>query len=215
MVNGASGVAGRAFSVRLPAASGGTLPYTYSTEDLPAGLTFTASTRTISGTPSTATTTTVTYQVEDSANRRTSRTFTITISTPPPAAPTNLAATTGDGTITLTWTAAANALSYEVQQWDGTPGNAMWRTLPFGPFTIDGSTAQVTISSTTVQIGGLTNGKSYSHRVRSVNSAGDSGWTTAVVTDLPLARPNNLDVRPLPPPDSRARRAGAELERRR
>ena len=74
-----SGVVGRAFSKRLPVASGGTPPYTYSTDGLPAGLTFTASKRTISGMPTKAVHESVTYSVEDNARRTASRTFTITI----------------------------------------------------------------------------------------------------------------------------------------
>ena len=124
--------------------------------------------------------------------------FAVTVEELPPAVPTNLATTTGDGTITLTWTAGARATSYEVQQLDLQGAPAGFRTLPFRSFTLDSSTTSVTISTTTAKVGGLTNGTLYSHRVRSVNSAGASGWTTAVVTHLPLAKPTILGVEPRP-----------------
>ena len=68
----------------LPAATGGTGTYTYtltgpSGGNLPAGLTFTASTRTLSGTPSTADTTTLTYEVMDTNGASTNVTFTVRI----------------------------------------------------------------------------------------------------------------------------------------
>ncbi len=127
--------------------------------------------------------------------------FTVTVELPPPPAiPTNLATTTGDGTITLDWDDAAYATSYEVQQLDGTAGIATWRTLPFDPFTLDGSSesAPVTITDSRATVGGLTNGVSYSFQVRSVNSAGKSDWSTQVDAHLPLAKPAMLDVEPLP-----------------
>ena len=65
----------------LPAASGGTGSITYSlSPSLPAGLSFTASTRTISGTPTSAQTAqTYTYSARDANGATTSKTFTITV----------------------------------------------------------------------------------------------------------------------------------------
>ncbi len=125
--------------------------------------------------------------------------FDVTVEELPPDIPTNLATTTGDGTITLDWDDAARAASYEVQQWDGSPGNLTWRTLPFAPFTLDGSTTTVTIADSTANVGGLTNGTSYAHRVRSVNSADESDWTTHVEATpmATLSAPTNLIVSPL------------------
>ena len=51
----------------LPAASGGIGPYSYSASGLPGGVSFAAATRTLSGTPSAAGTSTVTYGVSDSS----------------------------------------------------------------------------------------------------------------------------------------------------
>ena len=65
----------------LPAASGGTGTLTYSVSGLPAGLSFDASTRRLSGTPSSATdgAVSVTYRVTDAGGAAITRTFTITI----------------------------------------------------------------------------------------------------------------------------------------
>ena len=68
--------------LQLPEASGGTAPLVYTlTGTLPTGLSFTAGTRTLSGTPSTATsTTTLTYTVTDANDATTSVDFTVTVS---------------------------------------------------------------------------------------------------------------------------------------
>ena len=52
----------------LPAAVGGTPPYTYTASPRPGGVAFAAATRTLSGTPIAAGTTTVTYAATDSAD---------------------------------------------------------------------------------------------------------------------------------------------------
>ena len=80
---------GQAASFTLPAASGGTSPYTYSVSSLPSGLTFTESDRRVSGTPDTEGVSAVTYNVTDSASPAATRTqtFTVTITfTPTPFA---------------------------------------------------------------------------------------------------------------------------------
>ncbi len=76
---------GRAFSEVLPEATGGqgTLMYRVST-DLPAGLSFAPTTRTISGTPTMAGLSTVVYTALDSVDAIGGRRFTITVSEPPP-----------------------------------------------------------------------------------------------------------------------------------
>lgn len=64
-LRGRSGVAIPA-GVTLPAASGGTPPYSYSVADLPDGASFAAATRTLSGTLTTAGDNVVTYRAQDS-----------------------------------------------------------------------------------------------------------------------------------------------------
>ena len=70
---------GTAFSLTLPAATGGTTPYAYTATNIPAGFTFNAGTRLLSGTPTTVQTRTVTYQVTDDAGETESDTFDIVV----------------------------------------------------------------------------------------------------------------------------------------
>ena len=65
-------------NLQLPEATGGTMPLTYTLTSVP-GLDFNAGTRTLSGTPSTADTTTLTYEVTDANNASTSVDFTVTV----------------------------------------------------------------------------------------------------------------------------------------
>ena len=81
----------------LPEATGGTAPLTYIVSTLPAGLSFSSATRTLSGTPTQATaTSTIFYTVVDSINASATLIFTITVEEgqlPPPVADAELAAT--------------------------------------------------------------------------------------------------------------------------
>ena len=54
--------------ITLPEATGGTSPYTYSATGLPTGMTFTASSRVLAGTPTAESTATVTYKAVDSSS---------------------------------------------------------------------------------------------------------------------------------------------------
>ena len=67
------------FSQQLPAATGGDTPLSYTATDLPTGLTFITSTRTITGTPTEVETPTVTYTVRDSDGDEDSTTFVFTV----------------------------------------------------------------------------------------------------------------------------------------
>ena len=75
-----TGTVGTAVSLQL-SATGGTPPYTWSATGLPAGLTISSS-GLISGTPTTAGTSTVTATVRDSASQTGSTSFTFTINNP-------------------------------------------------------------------------------------------------------------------------------------
>ena len=66
-------------SLALPIATGGTAPYTYTLDPIPAGLSFDAAIQVLSGTPTTLSTTTVTYTATDAASASVSLTFTVTV----------------------------------------------------------------------------------------------------------------------------------------
>ena len=70
---------GLPFTKTLPVASGGDGDLVYATTNRPGGLDFTASTRTIHGTPTTEETKTVTYSVQDEDQEEDSTTFTIVV----------------------------------------------------------------------------------------------------------------------------------------
>lgn len=91
-----------------------------------------------------------------------------------PAAPAGLAATPGDGRVTLIWKAAAGAASYSVKR-------AMSAA---GPFTV----VAPSLTSTTFTDVGLTNGTTYFYAVSAVNGLGESGASPAVSAQ-PVAAP--------------------------
>ncbi len=87
----------------LPAATGGNAPLTY-TLTPPAGLTFDADTRTVSGTPTeTRAETTYTLTATDANGDSATRTFRITVERQLPAEPANVAATGGTAQLTVNW----------------------------------------------------------------------------------------------------------------
>ena len=89
----------------------------------------------------------------------------------PPAAPSGLTATAGDGSVTLIWNdpsdASITGYEYNVNHNDTGTGNlsgwSAWTPIPGS----DASTTSHTFS-------GLTNGREYRYHVRAVNAAGDS-----------------------------------------
>ncbi|MDR0630236.1 MAG: fibronectin type III domain-containing protein [Treponema sp.] len=100
------------------------------------------------------------------------KTITLTLS-----APDNILLEAGDGSITVTWDAAALANSYNVYYSTG-------ETLPETP-------AQSGITGTTATISGLTNDTSYYVWVESVNSGG-SAMSEAKTITLTLPAPDNI-----------------------
>ena len=78
-ISGYTARAGSPFSEVLPAATGGDTPLRYTVADLPNGLRFIEDTRTITGTPSTVGSPTVTYTVRDDDGDEASQSFTITV----------------------------------------------------------------------------------------------------------------------------------------
>jgi len=72
-------IIGTDVSFTLPIAAGGTAPYTYTLSPIPAGLQFDRTTRILSGKPTTASTTNMTYTATDATGQTASLTFTITV----------------------------------------------------------------------------------------------------------------------------------------
>jgi len=93
-----------------------------------------------------------------------------------PTAPTGLAATVGNGTVTLTWNAGGGATSYTVSR-----GSASG-----GPFTAIGTVTSP--SPTTFTNTGLTNGTTYYYVVSGTNSIG-TGPNSAPVAATPIVPP--------------------------
>ena len=78
-ISGYSGKVGSPFSQLLPEAAGGDTPLSYTATNLPTGLSFITSTRTIQGTPESQEAPTVTYTVTDSDGDSAYVEFTITV----------------------------------------------------------------------------------------------------------------------------------------
>jgi fibronectin type 3 domain-containing protein len=94
----------------------------------------------------------------------------------PPFPPANLAATSGNTTVALSWTASAGATSYKI-----------FRSLTSGSY---GPTPIATLAGTSFTDTGLVNGTLYYYIVKATNSFGDSG-----ASNQALAKPS-----PPPPP---------------
>ncbi len=163
-----------AVDVILPKATGGSPPLTYDLtgpggDALPAGLDFTAHTRTLSGTPGTAAITVLTYTVTDVNGATSQTTFTVTVAATTPEPPQFSAGTITDTSIALSWGAVDNADSYTLTR------------------VVDGGADVVVFSGNalTATDTGLTPETSYKYVVTATNSAGTSPDSDAVdVTTL-------------------------------
>lgn len=94
----------------LPAATGGSAPYTYTLPGLPNGLSFDPSDRTLSGTPTAiVSTSNYTYTVQDNVGATASLNFEITVNG---ATALRVTTTGGDDSITLNWYGLGTAGSY-------------------------------------------------------------------------------------------------------
>ncbi len=92
----------------------------------------------------------------------------------PPAAPTNLAAVGGTGSVSVTWTDSVGATSYNLRY--GTD-NATWTT-------VNGATSPYTdsLAKTTIGVTGIVY-----YEVQAVNAGGSSSFTSSVNVGLALA----------------------------
>ena len=100
----------------------------------------------------------------------------------PPAAPTSVTATPGNGQLVVTWVPqlGATATGYQVQY---SPDGGSW--LPSTPFQTPGNVLTYSIS-------GLTNGVPYFVRVQAVNGPLTSGWTTSSTAVAPVGLPGQV-----------------------
>ena len=135
--------------LELPAATGGTAPLTYTLTSVP-GLNFTPGTRTLSGTPNTADTTTLTYEVTDDNGASTTATFTVTVNASLAlTASGNQNYTLGTAITALELPVAAGGtapLTYTLTSVPGLDFNANNRTLSGTPTTAD--TTELTYTAT-------------------------------------------------------------------
>lgn len=110
-----------AYSANLSAATGGWAPYTYNATGLPNGLTFNATTRRISGTPTSAGNFSVNFTVTDSATPKNTVTQTIPITIAPYMTVSGPATASGQQYTALT------PVDFNVE---GGNGNYTWSTVP-------------------------------------------------------------------------------------
>ncbi len=102
----------------------------------------------------------------------------------PPAAPTGVTGTAGNGSVTLKWSASSGAISYSVYR----------NTTGTEPFTFVNSTTQLTFTDSNV-----VNGTKYYYVVRASNGACASGNSTVVTVTpacIPPAAPTGVTVTP-------------------
>ena len=178
----ATGVVGQAFSYTLPAGAftgGASQTLTYTTVNLPAGLTINTATGTISGTPTTAGSSTVTLRATNAAGQSASASVGITISA---------SATSGTGTVGTSPVFTGTLVSAT-----GVVGRAFSYTLPTGSFTdpnsqtltyaATGLPAGLSINTTTGTISGTpTTAGSSTVTLRATNTGGLSASAVMSIT---------------------------------
>lgn len=161
-------------TLNIPSAVGGNSPYTYTVTNLPPGLSFNATTREISGNPTTAGSYTVTINVSDSDGNKTSMDYTIVIKDPLVLPGTALA----DGTVGQSYPkqiipeANGGYIPYTYSASNLPPG------LSFNP-----TTREITGTPTTTG--------SYTVAVKATDAKGNNVTTNYTIRVLdPLALPN-------------------------
>lgn len=155
---------------------------------------FESNMRTISGTPTTAGTYTVTYTVEDDDFDTAELTFDITVTL---GKVTVLSAMPGSahGEIALNWDPVDEADGYQVGRWIEQPGD-LGVGVRFDWVVLQGSEVTIDQSNTSADVHGLTTGESYEHGVRAfqvvVSKTFEGPWS-----DRKMATP--LDETPAAP----------------
>jgi len=95
----------------------------------------------------------------------------------PPNAPTSLAASPSSGALALTWTAPAYAGSTSITGY----------TVEYTPSGGSASTVATNSASASYTLTGLTNGTSYTVRVRAINSVGSGAYSTSITATPAVA----------------------------
>ena len=167
---------------QLPTASGGSGGFSYSlSPTTPPGLSFSGSTRRITGTPTSArTSTTYTYTATDSSNATGTSTFTIQVKGKP-SAPTNLRSTAQTSTsITVAWNAPNNN-GHSIDRYNV-------RT-----YTSSGCSSQSATndtSSTSYTVSGRSPGTTYYFKVRARNTLGWGPYSSCVSATTKTTAPS-------------------------
>ena len=99
---------------------------------------------------------------------------------PPPPAPTGLAATAGNASVALAWTASTGATSYNIYR----------GTAPGG----EGATAVATTASTSYTDTGLANGTTYYYKVSATNGGGTSAQSSEVSAKPSSSAPTSVQI---------------------
>ena len=206
--------------VVLPAATGGdltvttpsesiTLDYDYAVSGLPAGLSFDAATRTVSGTPTaTAGDYTVTYEADDADGKSKSRNpaasipsdtasqqFTITL-VDPPAAPTGLSVSqvaANGGHLSVGWTAVTGATDYDLRHCDqNTDADCAGKWIEEGDTIAGNGIPDPGTSTSNIVITGLAAGTAYRVQVRAAKDGVEGPWSASgTATTASSASTNN------------------------
>ncbi|MCA0300761.1 MAG: putative Ig domain-containing protein, partial [Proteobacteria bacterium] len=189
-------------------ANGDTL--TYSVGTLPSGISYNASTRTLSGTPTVLGTHTITVSVADGRGGTRSTSFTLSVVNNPPVyngGLTNRTAVSGSavnwalpgGAFTdpnqdgLTYTLMVERPAYGYDYWPPNGGEPVWRDVD--PVWMDGSAAGLSINASTGTITGAASGmalpnatyNAFSYRVKIIASDGSSTVEGIFQTDINTA----------------------------
>jgi hypothetical protein len=164
--SGLSGTFNSPYTLTL-SRSGGASPYTFdlSSGSLPSGLEIESSTGVIRGTPTAASTQTVTVRVTDANNSSTTTSsFTIVIAPVPlstPATPSSWATVGALGSISVSWSAVANASSYTLRIYDST-GTTLRQTIS--------NVSESPLTITSANFPGIADGTNYKISVAAVGT---------------------------------------------
>ena len=168
-----NGVVAQSYSSSAPSVKGGTAPYRYLASNVPPGLSV-SSTGTISGTPTASGTFSIWFAAIDSTGASVSFRRDLVVSGTP-APPASVAATPGDTTARVTWTASTAP---------GSPAATGFTVTA----TATGQTTRTCTGgagATSCTLSDLVNGVTYTVAVTATNASGSSAASTTTVTPRP------------------------------